>query len=226
MRSGPRRGARAARISWASRPRIGEPFAEIAGLGRRFAAARSAVCYGRLGVSTQEFGGLCQWLINALNAVTGNLDRPGGAMFSRPAFDILTPPSRGRTGRWASRVRGLPESFGELPVAAMAEDILTPGDGRIRAMLTVAGNPVLSTPNGRRVDRAFAGLDFCAAIDIYVNETTRHADIILPPTMLLERDHCDLAFQMLAVRNVAKYSPAVFEPAPEQRHDWQIFLEL
>src|SRR5213079_2657265 len=170
-------------------------------LGREFASAESAVCYGRIGVSTQEFGGVCQWLINVLNTVTGNLDSPGGAMFTLQAFDPVTAPEsvapRGSFARWHSRVRRLPEFAGELPVAALAEEILTEGEGQIKALVTHGGNPVLSTPNGRELDRALASLDFMAAIDIYVNETTRHAHIILPPTGPLERGHYDLAFHLL-----------------------------
>ncbi|MFQ5527857.1 MAG: molybdopterin-dependent oxidoreductase, partial [Thermoanaerobaculia bacterium] len=195
-------------------------------LARDFAAAERAVCYGRMGVSTQAFGGLCQWLVNVLNILTGNLDRPGGAMFTRPALDIVTR-DRARTfGRWKSRVRGLREFGGELPTAALAEEILTPGDGQIRAMVTVAGNPVLSTPNGSQLDRGFESLDFAVAIDIYLNETTRHADIILPPTTGLECDHYDVVFHVLAIRNTAKFSPALFDPADDARHDWQIYREL
>ncbi len=203
---------------------------QVRELAREFASAKTAVCYGRIGVSTQEFGGACQWLINVLNIITGNLDRPGGAMFTSPAFDAVAAPEaltpRGSYGRWHSRVRKLPEFGGELPVAALAEDILTPGQDQIKAVITSAGNPVLSTPNGRQVDRAFAGLEFMASIDFYINETTRHANIILPPTASLERDHYDLAFHLLAIRNTAKYSPPLFAPQENTRHDWQIFLEL
>jgi anaerobic selenocysteine-containing dehydrogenase len=195
-------------------------------IAREFSGAQSAVCYGRLGVSTQAFGGLCQWLVNLLNIVTGNLDRAGGAMFTRPAVDLVASTGPGHLGRYASRVRGLPSYGGELPVAALAEETLTEGDGRIRALLTLAGNPVLSTPNGARLDRALEGLDFMAAVDFYVNETTRHAHIILPPTSALEHDHYDLVFNLLAVRNVARYSTALFEPASDTRHDWQILAEL
>jgi len=199
---------------------------EICRIAREFAAAPSAVCYGRMGLSTQAFGGLCQWLINVLNIVTGNLDRPGGAMFTRPAVDLLTGTGRGHLGRRTSRVRGLPEFGGELPVAALAEEILTEGPGRIRGLIAVAGNPVLSTPNGGQLERALGGLDFMVSIDFYLNETTRHCDIILPPTAALEHDHYDLVFNLLAVRNIAKYSPAVFRPAADARHDWQILAEL
>ncbi len=203
---------------------------QIRALAREFASAESAVCYGRIGVSTQEFGGVCQWLISVLNTVTGNLDSPGGAMFTRPAFDPITAPEglapRGSFGRWHSRVRKLPEFAGELPVVALAEEILTEGAGQIRALVTTAGNPVLSTPNGRELDRALADLEFMVSIDPYINETTRHAHIILPPSSSLERTHYDLAFNLLAVRNTAKFSPALFEREGDTRHDWEILLEL
>ena len=203
---------------------------EIRNLAREFAAAESAVCYGRIGVSTQEFGGLCQWLINVLNIVTGNLDRPGGAMFTLPAFDPISAPeslaARGSFARRHSRVRKLPEFTGEFPVAALAEEILTEGPEQVKALVTLAGNPVLSTPNGRELDRALASLAFMVSIDFYINETTRHAHIILPPTSSLERGHYDLAFNLLAVRNTAKFSPALFEPAGDTREDWEILLEL
>jgi anaerobic selenocysteine-containing dehydrogenase len=199
-------------------------------LAKEFASADSAVCYGRIGVSTQEFGGVCQWLINVLNIVTGNLDRAGGAMFTLPAFDPITAPEsmaqRGSFARWHSRVRKLPEFAGELPVVTLAEEILTEGPGQVKALVTSAGNPVLSTPNGRELDRAFAGLEFMASIDPYINETTRHAHIILPPSSSLERSHYDAAFHLLAVRNTTKLSPALFQQEPETRHDWEILLEL
>jgi anaerobic selenocysteine-containing dehydrogenase len=198
----------------------------IRDLARDFAAAPSAVCYGRLGVSTQAFGGLCQWLVNVLNIVTGNLDRAGGAMFTKPAVDLVANTGPGHLGKYASRVRGLPAYGGELPVVALAEEIVTEGEGRIRALLTVAGNPVLSTPNGVQLERALESLEFMAAVDFYINETTRHAHIILPPTSALEHDHYDLVFNLLAVRNVARYSAALFDPAPDTRHDWQILAEL
>ena len=203
---------------------------EIRRLARDFAAAESAVCYGRIGVSTQEFGGLCQWLINVLNIVTGNLDRQGGAMFPLPAFDPVTAPEslapRGSYARWRSRVRKLPEFAGELPVVALAEEILTPGEGQVKALVTLAGNPVLSTPNGRELDRALESLEFMVSIDPYINETSQHAHIILPPTSPLEREHYDVAFHLLAVRNTTKFSPALFEPNKDARHDWEILLEL
>jgi anaerobic selenocysteine-containing dehydrogenase len=199
-------------------------------LARDLAAARAGVCYGRMGISTQEFGAAAQWLVHLLNAVTGNLDREGGAMFTKPAIDLVALATRaGQRGHYArrrSRVRGLPEFGGEYPVAALAEEILTPGDGRIRALVTVAGNPVLSTPNGRQLDRALESLDFMVSVDCYLNETTRHANIILPPTSALEHDNYDLVFHVLAIRNTAKYSPALFRPDPDARHEWEIFHDL
>ena len=199
-------------------------------LAREFATAKSAVAYGRIGVSTQEFGGVCQWLLTVLNVVTGNVDRPGGAMFTLPAFDPIKAPKSlspgGSFARRHTRVRKLPEFWGEFPVAALAEEILTEGEGQIKALVTVAGNPVLSTPNGRELDRALSGLDFMVSIDCYINETTRHANIILPPTSPLERGHYDIAFHVLAVRNVTKFSPPLFSPDPKAKHDWQILLEL
>jgi anaerobic selenocysteine-containing dehydrogenase len=203
---------------------------EIRNLAREFASAESAVCYGRIGVSTQEFGGVCQWLINVLNIVTANLDRPGGAMFTLPAFDPITAPeslaARGSFARRHSRVRKLPEFAGEFPVVALAEEILTEGPEQVKALVTYAGNPVLSTPNGRELDRALASLEFMVSVDFYINETTRHAHIILPPTSSLERGHYDIAFHVLAVRNTAKFSPALFQPGDDTREDWEILLEL
>lgn len=202
---------------------------------RRLAAELSepepAVLYARVGVSMHAYGGICHWLVNAINIVTGNLDRAGGAMFSRPAFDIVGGPralgvSPGSFGRWTSKVRQLPEFGGELPVATLAEDIEAGGDAPIRGLMTIAGNPVLSTPNGSRLDAAIQTLDFRLAIDFYLGETTRHADLILPPTGPLEHDHFDVAFHAIAVRNTAKFSPAVFERGPDQRHDHEILIAV
>jgi anaerobic selenocysteine-containing dehydrogenase len=203
---------------------------EIRTLARAFASAPSAVAYGRVGVSTQEFGGLAAWLIVALNAVTGNLDRPGGFMFTTPAADLVALASRtgdrGHFGLWKSRVRGLPEFGGELPSAAMAEEIETPGQGQIRALVTVAGNPVLSSPNGARLSRALAGLDFMVSIDLYRNETTRHANLILPTTFGFERDHYDLVFYVLSVRNAARYVKPLMAAPPGVREDFAVMLDL
>ena len=208
----------------------GVPADTIRELARDFADGSPSVAYGRVGVSTQEFGGIASWLVNVLNIVTGNFDRPGGAMFTRPAADLVTLGTRigqqGHFDKGRSRVRGLPEFGGEYPAAVLAEEIEVPGPGQVRGLVTSAGNPVLSTPNGGRLERALAGLEFMVSIDLYLNETTRHAHLILPPTAALEHDHYDLVFHALAVRNTAKYSPALFTPAGDARHDWQIFLEL
>jgi anaerobic selenocysteine-containing dehydrogenase len=203
---------------------------EIRKLARDFAGAPSAVCYPRIGACTQEFGALSCWLALVLNILTGNLDRVGGAMFSLPAVDIVRIGAllgkKGSHKTWKSRVRGLPEFGGELPVAALAEEIDTPGQGRIRALITSAGNPVLSTPDAGRLDRALASLEYMVSIDFYVNETTRHAALILPPVFALERDHYDVAFRAFGVRNTAKYAPAVFAPQPTSKTDWDIYLGL
>ncbi|MEU8221641.1 molybdopterin-dependent oxidoreductase [Kribbella sp. NPDC048915] len=204
----------------------GIPAAEIRRIATEFATADRAACYGRVGVSTQQFGAVCQWAIQVLNIITGNLDRPGGTMFPRPAVNPLLGIGRGHIGVWKSRVRGLPEFGGELPVSTMAEEILTPGEGQIRALLTVAGNPVLSTPNGRRLDEALGSLDFMVSIDPYINETTRHADVILPPAPPLEREHYDLVFHQLAVRNTARWNDAVLPKPASARHEWEIFRDL
>ena len=210
--------------------RAGVPPEAIRSLAREFAASPTAVCYGRVGISTQEFGAVASWLVNVLNVVTGNLDQPGGAMFTTPAADVVALNARlgrlGSFGRFRTRVRGLPEFGGELPVAALAEEIDTPGDGQIRGLVTFAGNPVLSAPNGGRLGRALAGLEFQLAIDLYRNETTRHAHLILPPTFGLERDHYDLVFNTVAVRNVARYAKAAVAPPPGVRDDWDILLGL
>ena len=206
----------------------GVPAAEIRRVVREFAAADGAAAYGRMGLSTQGFGSICQWAINCLNILSGNFDREGGVLFPEPAVDIVGKAivGRGHHDVWRSRVRGIPEFAGELPVSTLREEIETPGDGQIRAMLTVAGNPVLSTPDGKGLGRAFDGLDFMAAVDIYLNETTRHADVILPPTTALEREQYDLVFHTLAVRNTARFTPPVFDKPDDAMHDWEIFREI
>jgi anaerobic selenocysteine-containing dehydrogenase len=206
----------------------GIPAEEIRRITREFATADGAAAYGRLGVSTHGFGSICQWAIQCLNLLTGNFDRVGGVLFPEPAVDavgrrVVGP---GHYDIWRSRVRQVPEFAGELPVATFREEIETPGEGQIRAVLTVAGNPVLSTPDGKRLAEAFDGLDFMAAIDIYLNETTRHADVILPTTTALERDHYDIVFHGLAVRNTARFTPAVFPKDKDAKHDWEIYRDL
>ena len=205
----------------------GVPAEVIRRLARELAAAERGVVYGRIGTTTVSFGTLTSWLVDVCNVLTGNLDRPGGAMFSRAAHvgDRSGRPAF-TTGRWRSRVRDLPEVLSELPVATLADEIETPGDGQIRALFTIAGNPVVSTPNGDRLDRGLAGLEVMVCVDPYLNETTRHADVILPPPTTLERSHYDIAFTGLAVRNVANYSPPVRERGADQPDEWEILLRL
>ena len=234
-RRGPRRGPRAGRRHRARRrrgARAASPRREIRRMARELAAAPSAAVYGRIGTTTQRFGTTASWLVDVLNVVTGNLDRPGGAMFPRTATvssNTAGEPGRGRGaafGRWHSRVRGLGEVFGELPVACLAEEIETPGDGQVRALLTFAGNPAVSTPNSERLAAALERLDFMVSVDIYVNETTRHADVILPGPSPLQRSHYDLALMGFAVRNVANYSPPVLAPDPDVPAEWETLLRL
>ena len=209
---------------------LGLTIEEIQKLARDFATSKTAVCYGRMGLSTQEFGGLCQWLVNVLNCITGNLDAVGGALFTKPVIDVVgMSKMTGKTGSYnkrKSRVHGLPEFTGEFPVATLADEILIPGDDQIKAMITIAGNPVLSTPNGKHLEEAFASLEFMVAIDIYLNETTKYAHIILPTTTGLETPLYDLIFHQFAIRNTAKYSEALFEKTEVQKHDWEILKEL
>jgi anaerobic selenocysteine-containing dehydrogenase len=206
-------------------PITGIGAAEIRRMARELAAADRAVVYGRIGTTTQSFGTVASWLVDVLNVLTGNLDREGGAMFPLTANGQ---PSGGRrpfsTGRWKTRVRGLPEVVGEVPVATLADEILTPGEGQVRALLTVCGNPCLSTPNSGRLANALAQLDFMVAIDVYLNETTRHADVILPGPSPLECPHYDLALYQLAVRNVANWTPPVLPTDVPQ--DWETLLRL
>jgi anaerobic selenocysteine-containing dehydrogenase len=196
-------------------------------MAREIAVADRAAVYGRMGASVQAFGGICLWLINAISVITGNLDRQGGMMFTNPALDFLASAKPGnRFGRWKSRVRELPEFIGELPVAVLAEEILTEGEGQIKAMITSCGNPILSNPNGQKLDKAFESLEFMVSIDIFLNETTRHADLILPPASGLEISHFDLTFNTLAIRNTVKYSEPTLAIEDGQKFDWEIFQEL
>jgi anaerobic selenocysteine-containing dehydrogenase len=199
-------------------------------LARELAAAPTAVCYGRMGTSVQEFGTLATWLTDLVNLATGNLDRPGGWMFGTPAVDLPGAARllglAGSFDRWRSRVSGHPEFTGELPAAALAEEIETPGEGQVRALLVMAGNPVLSFPNGGRLDRALAGLELMVSIDVYLNETSRHADLILPTTFGLEHEQYSILNLGLAVRNFAHWSPAVLAKPPGLRHDWEVLVEL
>ncbi|MEV0296560.1 molybdopterin-dependent oxidoreductase [Nocardia sp. NPDC050710] len=186
--------------------RTGVPAETVRRIARELAAAPTAAVYARIGTCTAEFGTITQWLVEVVNVLTGNLDSPGGAMFATAAAGGINRTKPFRTGRWTSRVRGLPETMGELPVATLADEILTPGAGQIRAAVVVAGNPVLSAPSSARLNEAFAGLEFMVSVDRYVNETTRYADVILPPPRPLQSPHYDFALLQFAVRNYARYS--------------------
>ncbi|MGQ0840640.1 molybdopterin-dependent oxidoreductase [Actinokineospora sp.] len=209
-------------------PVTGIAAAEIRRMARELAAAPSAAVYGRIGTTTQAFGTLASWLVDVLNVLTGNLDRPGGAMFPLAAAgqaNVQKGRRRGFThGRWHSRVRGLPEVMGELPVATLADEIGTPGDGQVRALITVCGNPCLSTPNAGKLAEAVAQLDFMVSMDMYLNETTRHADVILPGPSPLERPHYDLVFYQFAVHNVANWAAAPLTSDLPQ--EWRTILAL
>ena len=210
----------------------GIPAPELRRMARELAAADRAAVYGRIGTTVQEFGTLASWLVDVLNVLSGSFDQPGGAMFTKAAAaqsNSTGRPGRGRgatAARWGSRVRGLPEVLGELPVSALAEEIDTPGEGQVRALVTVAGNPLVSTPNAARLERAVAGLDFMLSVDIYVNETSRSADVVLPAPDPLARSHYDLALYQFAARNVANYSPPVFDREPGLIAEEEIFLRL
>ncbi|XQE78871.1 molybdopterin oxidoreductase family protein [Streptomyces microflavus] len=187
--------------------------ATITALARELAAAPTAAVYARIGSCTVEHGTLASWLVDVLNILTGNLDRPGGALFPLSATaraPRAAAPGKGfALGRWASRVSGHPEAKGELPTAALAEEIETPGEGRIRALVVLAANPVLSAPDGDRLDAALAGrLDFMVSVDPYLNETSRHADVVLPPPPPSQSAHFDFAFNSFAVHNQVRYTPA------------------
>lgn len=209
--------------------------ATIRRIARELVAAPSAVVYGRIGTTTTEFGTTASWLIDVLNTLTGNLDRRGGVMFTKPAAgspNTQGPPGVGRgiriPGSKRTRVRGLPSALGEMPTAALAEEIDTPAeDGtRVRALVTVAGNPALSSPNAARLERALESLDFMVSLDVYLNETTRHADVILPAPSTLTRTHYDISFTALACRNVARFSPPSLPAAEGERPQSQTLLRL
>lgn len=209
---------------------VGIEAAAIRRLALELSEARSAVWYGRMGTCTQSFGCLTTWLIDLVNILTGNFDRPGGAMFTTPAVDLARIArllgQRGGYGRWHSRVRKLPEIGGELPVATLADEIETPGEGQIRGLLGFAGNPVLSSPNGARLDRALEQLELFVAVDFYINETTRHAHFVLPAATVFESAHYPLLEAATAIRNVARYAPQMLPPEPGVRPDSEIALAL
>ncbi|MEI6734934.1 MAG: molybdopterin-dependent oxidoreductase, partial [Comamonadaceae bacterium] len=212
--------------------RCGLPETTIRELARQLAGTERAAVYARIGTCTQEYGTLASWLVDVLNVLTGHLDVPGGAMFAKAAAFAANTAGRAgigkgiATGRHHARVSGAPEVFGELPMTCLAEEIETPGDEQVRALITVATNPVLSSPNGPRLSRALDSLDFMVSLDIYLNETTRHADVILPGLSPLEEMHYDLAFPQLSWRNHARYSPPVLPRPPGQPEEWQTLLKL
>ena len=211
---------------------VGIEAATIRRIAMELCDAEKAAVYGRIGTTTVSFGTTASWLVDVLNVVTGHLDQVGGAMFPLPV--AASPTTRGkkgsgkgfRTGRGKTRVRGFPEALGEYPAALMAEEIDTPGNGQIRAMVVVGGNPVLSTPNSDQLDSSFANLDFMVSVDIYLNETSRHADVILPPPSHLYRSHYDLALLNFALRSVANYSAPVFDLPAGVPDEWEILAKL
>ena len=204
----------------------------IRSLAHQLAAASSAAVHGRLGTCLQDLATLSAWLLDVVNIATGNLDRPGGVMFSRPAALGLNTSGRPGVGMgsdygWVrSRVRGLPGAFQQLPAVCMAEEIETPGEGQVRGLITIAGNPVLSVPDGNRLAAALDSLDFMVSVDLYVNETTRHADLILPAPTALQRSHYDVAFYQFSVRNIANYSAAILPLGENDRPEWRTLLAL
>lgn len=199
---------------------------QIEALAAEFLAQDKAVLYGRMGLSTQLHGGLCHWLINTINVLSGNFDTPGGMMFPTPAIELARHKQRPAFGRWKSRVRGMNEFSGELPVVTMADELLTEGDGQVKAFVTICGNPVLSSPGGDRLDKALENIEFMFSIDNYINETTRHADLILPTPSGLEIEHYDLIFNAISVTNNVKFSQALFSVDENRPYDWQILKEL
>ncbi len=210
----------------------GIPAATIRRLAHELSAAPSAAVYGRIGTCTTSFGTVASWLVDVLNTLTGNLDRPGGVLFPAAAAggaNTAGPHGSGRgvriPGARRTRVRGLPSALGEFPVAALAEEIDTPGEGRVRALVTVAGNPVLSTPNSGRLEAALGQLEFMVSIDAYLNETTRHADVVLPAPSPLTRGHYDITFTQFATRNFARWSSPVF-PSDGRPDDGEMMLRL
>jgi len=210
-------------------PSTGIDAAIVYRIARELADAPSAAVYGRMGTCTVEFGTVSSWLIDGINILTGNLDHPGGAMFPTPAHMPQRKRKGGKgwtTGRWKSRVKGLSEVMGELPVCTLCDEIETPGEGQIRGLVTVASNPVVALPHSNRVDRALSGLDFMVSVDFYINASTRHAHVILPPTGPLSTSQYDMAFYNLSVRNIAHYSPPVL-PKPDHEMDkWEILYRL
>ena len=201
-------------------------------LARELAGTEKSVVYGRIGLCNQEFGSLASWLVDVINILTGHFDTPGGAMFPKPAaWSITTQPLPGleggapEFGRWHTRVRGAKEVLGQAPVSCLVEEIATPGDGQLKALITVAGNPVLSSPGGDKLDEALPMLEAMISVDLWLNETTRHADVILPGLSPLEQPHHDDLILLFAIRSIANYSAPVFDPG-DRPHEWEILIRL
>jgi len=205
--------------------------ATIRRIAHELAGAERSVVYGRIGLCNQEFGTLATWLVDVVNVLTGNFDRPGGMMFGKPiAWPLSSLPAPQwadgyQFGRWRSRVRGAPEVLGQVPVSCLAEEIATPGEGQIRGLVTIAGNPVISAPDSARLDAALGGLDAMISVDNYLNETTRHAHVILPGLSALEQPHYDELIWSWASRSAGNYSPAIF-PRTDRPHEWEILARL
>ncbi|HYX99760.1 MAG TPA: molybdopterin dinucleotide binding domain-containing protein, partial [Mycobacterium sp.] len=201
-------------------------------LARELAGTDKSVVYGRIGLCNQEFGSLASWLVDVINILTGHFDTPGGAMFPKPAaWSVTSQPLPGleggapEFGRWHTRVRGAKEVLGQAPVSCMAEEIATPGDGQLKALITVAGNPVLSTPGGDKLDEVLPMLEAMISVDLWLNETTRHADVILPGLSALEQPHHDDLILLFAIHSIANYSAPVFDPG-DRPHEWEILIRL
>jgi anaerobic selenocysteine-containing dehydrogenase len=207
---------------------IGIDAKAIRRLAREFADAPTGVVYSRVGVCNSRSGTVATWATDLLNLVAGRLGEVGGAMLPTPAINIsaLSPYFNDGYARWRSRLRKLPETAGELPCSVLAEEIETSGPGQVKALITYAGNPALSVPNGQRLAQALSRLDFMVAIDLYINETTRHADVILPPCWTMAEDHFDAFLPNFAVRNVVRWCPPIFQRGPGERADWEILLEI
>jgi anaerobic selenocysteine-containing dehydrogenase len=205
----------------------GVPAADITRLARELAAAPTATVYSRMGASTVEFATLTQWLVEVVNVLTGNLDSPGGMMFAKPGvLEVYRTGQPFQTGQFRSRVRGLPETLGELPAATLADEISTPGEGKVRALISIASNQVLSTPNGPRMEEALQDLDFMVCVDPYLNETTRHANVILPPPRIMQMPHYDFLLSIVTVRNYARFSSPILPLKPDQLSEADILAKL
>jgi formate dehydrogenase len=209
--------------------RCGVPADEIRALARSFATAPSAAAYGRTGACLGRHATLVNVLLDALNVVTGNLDRPGGSVFARPPIDFTALASRlglATFDTYRSRVGDLPEVLGQMAAPLMAAEIETPGPGQLRALIVSAGNPLLSVPGAQDFERALGKLDLQVGIDLYLNETHRHADYVLPATTFYERDDVPLPLAEIQLTPFIQWTDAVAAPRGEARDDWRIIDDL